>query len=189
MELHQGIDKILSIYQSEDCQLIGLDSIDRHTILVLAKYNGDMQRGPLLPGANCLIMISARWRMKSRLKNDPVCRHAYNTISNESRTKHLSAVGVSKIQPDRLFKHGASMGLLSQQSPLRNSSRVLGFTTIPCIGKRLCNLFQDCAQNDGQALSEGLRTVVRQAVFATKFLNEKGMAMSPVAFNSAYEQH
>ena len=190
IEFFQAIDKILCIYQTYDCEPVRLHSIDLHTILVLAKYNGEDQRvlspqGPLLPGAFCCIMISARFREKVRLRNDPALRHTFNNISMSSRTRHMSLEGVHKIQPLCLFPHGASMGLISQDSSLIQKSRVLCFTTMPYSETSLSKLLQDCVQRDALALSDGMRELLRRMVFAAKIMNAKGLALSHNAFKSA----
>ena len=184
-----GVDTILEIYQTHDCQINVLKSIDTHMIVVLATYNGD-SRGPLLPGAKVRIMISARWRTKARLKNDPVLRHAHITQQMSSRTKHMTADGVSRIEPVRLFKHGATMGVVSSDHPLRNNSLVLGFTTtIMAHGaKSLSDSFKGSVRvgHDGvPALTDALRTRCRQAVFAIKILHGKGLFLGQMAFDSA----
>jgi hypothetical protein len=187
-DLLQGIDKIFLVYQLQECQILKLDSIDNHTILVLAAYNGGCSDGPLLHGAKLVIMISARWRSKSRLKNDPALRHSYNTLHMSSRTKHLSRAGVAMIEPVRLFKYGASMGFVSCGPARRKNTPVLGFTTMTHSPKRLSDSLKEfvCTDDNGKpALSDGWRTLFRQLVFATKVLNSKGLALGQQAIDMA----
>ena len=188
----RGMDKILSVYQAHDCTPQRLFSMDGEKVLVLTEYNGDdplvlLPRGPLLPGGQFMIMISARWRKKERTKNDPAFRHSSNALQMSLRTKHLTAVGVCKIQPIRLFKHGASMALISQDKFLKKNSMVLGFTSIPHTDKCVWNEVrkQVASFHDQEKLSDGLRMRVRQFEFAIKIFNQKGMALGAGAIGSA----
>jgi hypothetical protein len=127
----QVVAKIFDLYEMLDCDPMTLLSMDGNKMCVLARYKGDNKRvlqpqGPLLPGGLFTIMISQRWRTKARVKNDPALRHAYNALHMSNRTKHLAARGVTKIQQIRMFPHGASMAIFSQDSRPRVKSAILG---------------------------------------------------------------
>jgi hypothetical protein len=188
----QALDKIFSMYQSYDCILHHLMCMDGEKIIVQAQYKGEdrcvlQPQGPLLPGGRFSIMISARWRKKERAKNDPAFRHSSIALQMSQRTKHQLAEYVAKIQPIRLFAHGASMALVSQEPILKRGSMVLGFTSIPHADKVLWdNIWgRDNTTGNDEKLCDGLRVCLRQLVFAIYTFNQKGLALGQAAVLSA----
>jgi hypothetical protein len=190
----QGVNKILEVYQEKECTFVRMLSLDAKRILVLAEYHGNNRSvldpyGPLLPQGQFAIMISSRWRQKSRVKNDPAFRNSAHTLQMCNRTKHLPASCVATIQAIKLFKYGACMGLISTDRPLKKSSLVLGFTSIPYAEKGATGLWDhvrtQTATYDEGILSDGIRQVVRELEFAIRVLNEKGLAMGPGAIDRA----
>ena len=187
----QGVDKILEVYQQNGCRVVRMLSLDSKKILVLAAYHGNTYsvlspQGPLLPQGQFAIMISALWRTKSRVKNDPAFRHAAHVLQISTRTKHLTTDYVAAPQPIRLFKHGACMGLISRDRPLKKGSLVLGFTSIPYAEKGLWDHIRtQTTSADKEILSDSVRQTVRKLEFGIRVLNQKGLAVGPVAIDSA----
>ena len=188
----KGVDHILELYQRCDYQIVGLKSLGAHTITVLAEYKGD-STGALLHGAKLGIMVSTRWRMKARLKNDPALRQTFNMLEMGTRTKHLLADSkcLNKMEPLRPFNRGATMGLVSSDPILNLKSLVLVFTTAMAHGasaKSLCELLKECVgigDNGELTLSDELRTRIRQVVFAIKVLHGKGLSLGQAGIESA----
>ena len=73
------------------------------------------------------------------------------------------------------------MGLISTDSPLKKSSLVLGFTSIPYAEKGATGLWDhvrtQTATYDEGILSDGIRQTVLELEFAIRVLNEKGLAI------------
>jgi hypothetical protein len=194
-DIVDGFDSIIGIYQAHDVDFEGVIKwLDHHTIILLAEYNG-VTTNALLPGTKLGIMMSTRWRTKARLKNDPALRQAFNMLEMASRTKHLAVDGLNKMEPVRMFKFGASYGLVSSDQHLKNKSHVLGFTTIKAHGEGAKSLLDAVKEGVGMgvkgvpALSDECRLVSRQVVFATKVLNSKGLFLGPTAFKCAERDH
>ena len=188
----QVVAKILEVYQNLDSEPMTLLSMDGDKICVLARYHGDEKRvlqpqGPLLPGGQFTIMISQHWRTKARVKNDPAFRHTYNALHMSSRTKHLAARGVTKIQQIRMFPKGASMAIFSRDAALSQRSLVLGATSIAYVEKG----FWDSVRGEVvrketlPLLQDTVREHVRNLLFAIDYFNKKGMALGHAAVNSA----
>jgi hypothetical protein len=190
----QVVAKILEVYQTLDSEPMRLLSMDDDKMCVLAQYQGDDTRvlqpqGPLPPGGQFTIMISQRFRTKTRVKNDPAFRHAYNALHMSNRTKHLAARGVTKIQQIRMFPKGASLAIFSSDAVLRQQSLVLGATSIAYVAKGFwASVRGEVVLTETETLpllQDTVREHVRNLLFAMDYFNKKGMALGHAAVKSA----